>query len=85
MGVQLDALENNESDYVNAVFFAKDTIFRRQRTPWLFNQFIFENLPIGRSLARSIKVLHQHAFKVLASIMELFVMFIVWFDTGVVP
>ena len=64
MGVQLDALHHNDSEYVKAVFLTKQIVAWRQRTPWVFNSFIFENLPIGRALARSIKVLHQHAYKV---------------------
>lgn len=64
MGTQIDALHGNGLEYVEAVFCAKNIIAHRQRTPWLWPSFIFENLPVGRRLDRAIGVMHKKAYQV---------------------
>ena len=67
MGVKMDALHHEDSDYVKAVYLAKDGIYRRVRSPWYWPGFIFNNSPFGWSVNNAIKVMHQFAHKVSSS------------------
>lgn len=64
MGVQMDALHNRESDYVKSVFLAKDTIFHRMRSPWLWNDWIFNLSSSGRKLNKAVELMQTYVLKV---------------------
>ena len=64
MGVDMNALHNGESDYVKAVYQVKEAIAVRQRTPWLWPDFIYNALPVGREVKKNIKIMHDYAYKV---------------------
>lgn len=60
----MDALDNGESEYVNAVYLVKEAIAVRQRTPWYWPEFLYDCLPVGRAVNHGINVMHQYAYKV---------------------
>lgn len=64
MGVDMNALNNGESDYVKAVYQVKETIAVRQRSPWLWPDLIFNATASGQLLKKNIKVMHDYAYKV---------------------
>lgn len=60
----MDALHNNGSDYVKAVYLVKDAIAVRQRTPWFWPDIVYDNLPIGKKVNQGIATMHKYAYKV---------------------
>jgi len=64
MGVKLNALLDQGSDYVEAVVDIKDIIGRRDRMPLLKPDFIFYMYPMGRKYAKSLKILHNFTLDV---------------------
>lgn len=64
MGVEMNALENGESDYVKAVYQVKEAIAIRQRTPWYWPYWLYNMLPVGRAVNKNIKLMHDYAYKV---------------------
>jgi len=64
MGVKLNALLDQESDYVEAVVNIKDIIGRRDRMPLLKPDFIFYMFPMGWKYAKSLKILHNFTIDV---------------------
>ena len=64
MGVNMDALHHGHSDYVKAVYLVKAAIAVRQRTPWYWPDWIYDNLPVGREVNKGIDTMHSYAHKV---------------------
>lgn len=64
MGTNIDALHNEDSEYVKAVYVVKDALAIRQRSPWYWPNFIYNNIPIGRKVNKGIKLMHEFAMKV---------------------
>ena len=64
MGVDMKALQNGSSDYVEAVYQVKEAVAVRQRTPWYWPPWIYNMLPVGREVNRNTKLMHDFAYKV---------------------
>lgn len=67
MGVDMKALHNGKSDYVQAVYQVKEAIAVRQRSPWLWPKWIYNMLPVGRAETKNTKLMHDFAYKVCNS------------------
>lgn len=68
MGVNMDALESGDSEYVKAVYLVKDAIAIRQRTLWYWPDFIYNRLAIGKACKKGIALMHQFTEKVYKDI-----------------
>lgn len=64
MGVNMDALHNQDNEYVKAVYLVKDAMAVRQRTPWYWPDVVYNNLPQGQKVNEAIDLMHQYALKV---------------------
>lgn len=64
MGVHMNALNNNDSEYITAVEFIKATIGLRVRTPLHWYDFVFDKTPTGRKYNDFIKLTHAFTDKV---------------------
>lgn len=63
MGVKIDALHDEDSEYVRAVHMAKQ-VEVRIRTPWYWSEFIFNNSSFGKKINKAINTMHTFALKV---------------------
>lgn len=65
MGINMDAQNDYESEYVRAVYRASELIAARQRRPWLWGDLIYYLLPQGRDFKHCLDVLHSFTNKVI--------------------
>ncbi|GLV39747.1 Cytochrome P450 4c3 [Carabus blaptoides fortunei] len=73
MGVELNALDKSNSEYVSAIYEISELTFIRLHRPWLHNDFIFYNLSsYGKRYKRCVSVLHGFTKKVIKERTELY-------------
>ena len=65
MGKSINAQEDSDSDYVRAIYSASDIVFKRQRSPWLWDDLLFSLTPIGIKFKGLLKVLHNFTDNVI--------------------
>ncbi|XP_053113906.1 cytochrome P450 4V2 isoform X2 [Hemicordylus capensis] len=66
MGKNIGAQSNKDSKYVHAVYRMSDLIHHRQKSPWLWPDFIYLMFQEGREHYRSLKILHGFTDNVIA-------------------
>ncbi|KAH3871404.1 hypothetical protein DPMN_034604 [Dreissena polymorpha] len=65
MGRSVNAQLNSDSDYVQAVYRASEYTFIRQRSPWLWPDFLFRLIGPGKKYDESLNILHSFTEKVI--------------------
>ncbi|TRY84913.1 hypothetical protein DNTS_004014 [Danionella cerebrum] len=65
MGKKIYAQSNYDSEYVRSVYKMSDIITRRQRMPWYWPDFVYNNIGEGREHNRSLKILHSFTESVI--------------------
>ena len=65
MGKSINAQEDSDSDYVRAIYSASDIVFKRQRSPWLWDDLLFSLTPMGIKFKGLLKVLHNFTDNVI--------------------
>ncbi|CAG2061343.1 unnamed protein product [Timema podura] len=65
MGTQLNAQEDMDSEYVNAVYDISEATINRALSPWLHPDFIFQRTKMGRRYQECIQQLHRFTNKVI--------------------
>nr|CAD7602766.1 unnamed protein product [Timema genevievae] len=65
MGTQLNAQEDTDSEYVNAVYDISEATINRALSPWLHPDFIFQHTKMGRRYQECIQQLHRFTNKVI--------------------
>ena len=65
MGVTVNAQEDNNSDYVRAVYKASVLVFRRLWSPWLFSDFVYYRTASGIQWNETIAILKGFTKKVI--------------------
>ena len=71
MGVNIDALDNEDDEYVKDVCFIKDQIQLRSRSMFHRNDFVFNNSSWGRRVNKATDRTHNFTLKVLIIIISL--------------
>jgi len=66
MGKSINAQEDSDSEYVRAIYEASDIVFRRQRSPWLWDDRLFVLTPGGFKWRNILSTLHGFTNKVIA-------------------
>merc|ERR1712098_351424 len=61
-----NAQEDSDSEYVRAIYEASDIVFRRQRSPWLWDDRLFVLTPGGFKWRNILSTLHGFTNKVIA-------------------
>ncbi|KAM8940238.1 cytochrome P450 4V2 [Pelodytes ibericus] len=65
MGTQIHAQTTSDSDYVRAIYEMSDFVHRRQKMPWLWPDFLFSHLSIGKKHDSNLKILHSFTDKTI--------------------
>ncbi|XP_067993026.1 cytochrome P450 4V2 [Melanerpes formicivorus] len=65
MGRNVGAQKNKDSEYVSAVYRMSDLIHVRQKTPWLWPDFLYVMFKEGKDHERSLKILHNFTDRVI--------------------
>jgi len=66
MGRSINAQQCSDTDYVRAVYEASDLVWARQRSPWLWDDWVFALSPTGARMRSVLKTLHGFTEKVIA-------------------
>nr|XP_003221648.2 PREDICTED: cytochrome P450 4V2 [Anolis carolinensis] len=66
MGKNIGAQNNKDSEYVRAVYRMSDLIHHRQKSPWLWSDFIYSICQEGRDHSKNLKILHTFTDSVIA-------------------
>ncbi|XP_075786455.1 cytochrome P450 4V2-like isoform X2 [Pelodiscus sinensis] len=66
MGKKVGAQNNKNSEYVRAVYKMSDIIQHRQKSPWLWPDFMYSMVHEGREHNRILKILHSFTDSVIA-------------------
>ncbi|NXK29866.1 CP4V2 protein, partial [Piprites chloris] len=66
MGKNVGAQKNKNSDYVSAIYRMSDLIQQRQKSPWLWPDFLYVLFKEGREHKRNLKILHSFTDRVIA-------------------
>ncbi|NXF87119.1 CP4V2 protein, partial [Eubucco bourcierii] len=66
MGRNVAAQKNKDSEYVSAVYRMSDLIHSRQKSPWLWPDFLYMLFREGKDHERSLKILHNFTDTVIA-------------------
>ncbi|KAK1341780.1 hypothetical protein QTO34_016529, partial [Cnephaeus nilssonii] len=65
MGKNIDAQNNDDSEYVRAVYRMSDLIHRRMRTIWFWHDVLYLLFKEGRDHKRNLKILHNFTTNVI--------------------
>jgi len=65
MGRSINAQENSDTDYVRAIYRSSDLVFLRQRSPWLWNDWVYRASPAGRESRRHVDLMHRFTEQVI--------------------
>jgi len=65
MGKCINAQENDDTDYVKAVFRSSEIVFQRQRSPWLWYDKLFHLTPMGAEWRHAVKIMHNFTNEVI--------------------
>ncbi|KYO46087.1 hypothetical protein Y1Q_0021662 [Alligator mississippiensis] len=65
MGKNIGAQNNKDSEYVRAIYKMSDVIHHRQKSPWLWPEFLYPMFQEGREHNRSLRILHNFTDKVI--------------------
>ena len=65
MGKSVNAQEDSDSDYVQAVYGAGDIVFKRQISPWLWPDWLFCLTPSGVRFRSLLATLHGFTERVI--------------------
>ncbi|NWI15096.1 CP4V2 protein, partial [Crypturellus soui] len=66
MGRNVGAQENKDSEYVRALYRMSDLIQQRQKSPWLWPDWLYKLFKEGREHDRNLKILHNFTDTVIA-------------------
>ncbi|NXP16706.1 CP4V2 protein, partial [Scytalopus superciliaris] len=66
MGKNVGAQKNKNSDYVSAIYRMSDLIQQRQKSPWLWPDFLYVLFKEGREHKRNLNILHNFTDRVIA-------------------
>ena len=65
MGKNINAQDNNDTDYVKAVYRGSEIVFQRQRSPWFWYDWLFSLTPTGIEWKNAIKLMHKFTTDVI--------------------
>ena len=65
MGKSINAQADSDTDYVRAIYAASDIVFQRQKSPWLWQDWLFALTPAGFRWRKYLKSLHGLTTKVI--------------------
>ncbi|XP_029200943.2 cytochrome P450 4V2-like isoform X1 [Acropora millepora] len=65
MGSSPNVQENADSPYVNAVVRMSDLVQKRQKSPWLWNDVVYNLTPSGREHSKCLDILHDFTHMVI--------------------
>ncbi|KAF4517615.1 hypothetical protein B566_EDAN002846 [Ephemera danica] len=65
MGTNLNAQEETNSPYVNAIYELTDLVIHRMIRPWLWPKWIFSLTNTGRKFQQCVDILHKFTLKVI--------------------
>ncbi|CAC5409593.1 CYP4V2 [Mytilus coruscus] len=65
MGRTINAQNDDDSEYVKAVYKITEIILTRQRSPWFWPDFMFNTIGAGKEHDRLLKILHGFTEKVI--------------------
>ncbi|XP_070683845.1 cytochrome P450 4V8 [Pempheris klunzingeri] len=65
MGKKIYAQSDADSEYVKSVYRMSDIISRRQRTPWVWPDFLYKYFGEGWEHDKTLKILHSFTYKVI--------------------
>merc|ERR1712038_532591 len=65
MGSHPNAQNNENSEYVDAVFEISELVHIRQKQPWLWPNLVYNNITPGKRFAKCLKTLHNFTNKVI--------------------
>uniref|UniRef100_A0A8C2FL85 aromatase n=1 Tax=Cyprinus carpio TaxID=7962 RepID=A0A8C2FL85_CYPCA len=65
MGKKIYAQSNSDSEYVQSVYKMSDIISKRQRSPWLWPDWIYKKLKEGKEHSRRLRILHSFTASVI--------------------
>ena len=65
MGKSINAQEDSDSDYVRAIYSASDIVFYRQKSPWLWDDWLFSLTPLGVKFRSILGTLHGFTERVI--------------------
>nr|P29981.1 RecName: Full=Cytochrome P450 4C1; AltName: Full=CYPIVC1 [Blaberus discoidalis]AAA27819.1 cytochrome P450 [Blaberus discoidalis] len=65
MGIQMNAQEESESEYVKAVYEISELTMQRSVRPWLHPKVIFDLTTMGKRYAECLRILHGFTNKVI--------------------
>ncbi|XP_068134766.1 cytochrome P450 4V2-like [Hyperolius riggenbachi] len=65
MGTKIQAQDNSDSDYIKAIYEMSDIIHRRQKMPWLWPDFVYSRLQVGKTHDKNLKILHAFTDKTI--------------------
>ncbi|XP_023225516.1 cytochrome P450 4C1-like isoform X2 [Centruroides sculpturatus] len=72
MGVEINAQQNEESEYVKSIGKIQELIFRRMMYPWLWSDFVFNLTTSGREFNRLVNIVHNFTRKVITEKKKIF-------------
>ncbi|KAM4807534.1 cytochrome P450 4V2-like [Rhinophrynus dorsalis] len=65
MGTKIQAQSNSDSEYVQAIYEMSDIVHRRQKMPWLWPDFVYSRLNVGKQHDKNLKILHSFTDKTI--------------------
>nr|AFK24489.1 cytochrome P450 family 4 protein [Perinereis aibuhitensis] len=65
MGVNVDAQNDSDTQYVKDVYKISELVHRRQKAPWLWPDFLYSLLPAGRQTKECLRNLHSFTQSVI--------------------
>ncbi|XP_075466236.1 cytochrome P450 4V2 [Ascaphus truei] len=65
MGKKIHAQSTSDSEYVQAIYKMSDMVHRRQKMPWLWPDFVYSRLKVGKEHDKSLKILHTFTDNVI--------------------
>eukprot|EP00092_Neocalanus_flemingeri_P025304 GFUD01027436.1.p1 GENE.GFUD01027436.1~~GFUD01027436.1.p1 ORF type:complete len:533 (+),score=87.75 GFUD01027436.1:107-1600(+) len=65
MGVSINAQNDNNSEYVKAVYETSELVFRRLNSPWLYNDWFYHRTESGRQWHKNLGILHGFTKKII--------------------
>eukprot|EP00090_Calanus_glacialis_P028920 TRINITY_DN46369_c0_g1_i1.p1 TRINITY_DN46369_c0_g1~~TRINITY_DN46369_c0_g1_i1.p1 ORF type:complete len:512 (-),score=129.35 TRINITY_DN46369_c0_g1_i1:4-1539(-) len=65
MGKSINAQADSDTEYVRAIYGASDIVFQRQKSPWLWQDWLFALTPAGFRWRKYLKSLHGLTTKVI--------------------
>nr|AVL92835.1 CYP450 [Locusta migratoria] len=66
MGTSVNAQNQTQSDYVNAIYSISELVVKRMLSPWFHAEFIFKRSTTGKEFYKQLNILHGFTKKVIS-------------------